>query len=818
MLSQKAGAALLVLLAAALGTAPGSRGAGPPEPGEKDNLLAVAAALQRVDADAGTVTLKHVSGTTAADVLNLLALASETKPREGGEAIVAFEARAARAEKLPTLTNVPVRPGAGITREGKTAALQDLRAGEVVIVQLAPDRATGLAIAAIRTAGADEGGGKGKGAGKKGPSRTGFLDKVHAEPGGAEFRYVVFVPHGYDGAKALPVILFLHGSGQTGTDGRKQLTVGLGPAIKAREKDFPFLAVFPQARKGGWGAGAPDGRLALAILAEVEKAYAVDGERVYLTGVSMGGAGTWSLAAAHPRRFAAIVPVCASGDPRQAARLKDAPCWCFHGDADEVVKVKQSRDMIWAIRQAGGEPRYHEYPGVGHACWDRVYATPDLYEWLLGQRRGPDGTGRAQAPARKGPEDGPAAAYAAILLDWDAAQKGYRDALGRAKSDAERRRVASEKSPRPGPLADRCLKLAEAHPNAPPGRAALWWAVRNAPGTAAAKKAADRLIQGGFTRKEVDQLVTLFEAGEATEEVVRIAPRAVKKHLDHPRVAWLLAEVCCSYARSAKAPAAFAEAADLIAVRFADSPDITHFCEGLGCVAHPPWAAAYEKHLRAVVAKNRTRLVRCTASFALADVVHRAGRQDEAERLYARFIKEFEGLPAYPASDIDESLLASARAQLEDLRTWPRMLGKPVPQIEGEDLDGRAMKLSEYRGKVVLLSFWSTACAPCMKLVAHERALVARLKDKPFAIVGVNGQRPEAVRKALADSPLPWRSFKDQRAGGKPITQEWKLLGLPTLYLIDHGGVIRKRWIGAPPTRDLDHEIDALVQSAMRKE
>src|SRR5207248_7264328 len=104
-----------------------------------------------------------------------------------------------------------------------------------------------------------------------------------------------------------------------------------------------------------------------------------------------------------PKRWAAIVPVCGGGDPKQAAKIKDVPCWCFHGDADQVVKVKQSRDMIWALRQAGGEPLYHEYPGVGHNCWDRVYATPDLYEWLLEQRRKVTssesrGTGNGPAP------------------------------------------------------------------------------------------------------------------------------------------------------------------------------------------------------------------------------------------------------------------------------------------------------------------------------------------------------------------------------------------------------------------------------------
>jgi len=293
----------------------------------------------------------------------------------------------------------------------------------------------------------------------------------------------------------------------------------------------------------------------------------------------------------------------------------------------------------------------------------------------------------------------------------------------------------------------------------------------------------------------------------------------VKRHLDHPRAAWLLTQVCVSYAydESPKAPRAFAEAADLIAGRFAASPEIYHFCEHLGIVAHPRWAGQYEKHLRAILSKNRDRRVRCVAHFALASVVQNSGetRHDEAERLYAQFVKDFDGSTQYPALGVEEDLRARAEAQLEDLRTWPRMLGKPAPEIDGEDLDGRPMKLSEFRGKVVLLSFWATSCFPCMKLIPHERSLVARLKGRPFAVVGVNDDRPEVLRKALARNPVTWRSFKNKRGDRKAITQEWKLLGWPTLYLIDHKGIILARWDGLGPNTMA--EIEKTVDEAVRE-
>ena len=125
----------------------------------------------------------------------------------------------------------------------------------------------------------------------------------------------------------------------------------------------------------------------MAIVAEVEKEYKVDPKRVYLTGLSMGGFGTWSLAIKDPTRWAAIVPICGGGDAKQAAKIKDLPCWCFHGDADPAVAVGMSRTMIQALKDAGGQPKYTEYPGVGHNSWDKAYATPDLYKWLLSQQR-----------------------------------------------------------------------------------------------------------------------------------------------------------------------------------------------------------------------------------------------------------------------------------------------------------------------------------------------------------------------------------------------------------------------------------------------
>ena len=221
---------------------------------------------------------------------------------------------------------------------------------------------------------------------------TGFLDRTIKDADGKEAKYVLFVPDGYkaDGDKAYPVILFLHGSGETGDDGKKQSGTGLGPAIRNEEKagkHFPFFVVFPQSQERTWKADSKDGQRAIAILDAVEKDYKIDEKRQYLTGLSMGGFGTWSLAEKYPDRWAAIVPVCGGGNPADVKAIKDIPCWVFHGEADKTVNVEKGRQMVAALKEAGGKPKFTEYPGVGHNSWDKAYATPELYEWLLEQHK-----------------------------------------------------------------------------------------------------------------------------------------------------------------------------------------------------------------------------------------------------------------------------------------------------------------------------------------------------------------------------------------------------------------------------------------------
>jgi predicted peptidase len=198
----------------------------------------------------------------------------------------------------------------------------------------------------------------------------------------------VYLPQGYDGSKPFPVVLFLHGSGERGTDGLMSAEVGLGPAIVQNPDRFPCIALFPQALTT-WKDGSDDANFALQVLKEAMQSLKVDPSKVILTGLSMGGSGSWSIAAAHPDLFSAVVPVCGAGDEATALATRDLPVWALIGDADSDRTLYRCRDMVRALRNDGHPPRYTEFRGVPHNSWDRTYNDPSVIEWMLGQTRKP---------------------------------------------------------------------------------------------------------------------------------------------------------------------------------------------------------------------------------------------------------------------------------------------------------------------------------------------------------------------------------------------------------------------------------------------
>lgn len=225
------------------------------------------------------------------------------------------------------------------------------------------------------------------------PLPPGFVQKSFTNQDDTRSPYVVYVPESYDGSKPLPVILFLHGAGESKGGAKMPIEQGLmNGHFQKQVKKFPAIVVIPQAEAmrtavpGRWSAANPDGKRAISMLDATMKEYKCDEKRQYLTGLSMGGFGTWSIAAAYPERWACIVPICGGGNPEDAEKIKNIPTWVFHGGADAVVKPELSRTMIDAITKAGGKPRYTEMAHVGHNSWDAAYAVEELYTWMFSQK------------------------------------------------------------------------------------------------------------------------------------------------------------------------------------------------------------------------------------------------------------------------------------------------------------------------------------------------------------------------------------------------------------------------------------------------
>ncbi len=208
--------------------------------------------------------------------------------------------------------------------------------------------------------------------------------------------YLLFLPDGYgaDATKRWPLILFLHGAGERGSDVWKVATHG-PPKIDTTESNFPFIVVSPQCPNGKiWSDD-----LLLALLDEIESKYAVDTHRIYLTGLSMGGFGTWNLALSHPERFAAVAPICGGGetilitlakdfDKAQLAKIRSLGVWAFHGGKDPTVSPNESERMVAALKSIGcADVKLTIYPEAQHDCWTQTYANPELFAWLLKHSR-----------------------------------------------------------------------------------------------------------------------------------------------------------------------------------------------------------------------------------------------------------------------------------------------------------------------------------------------------------------------------------------------------------------------------------------------
>jgi predicted peptidase len=196
-----------------------------------------------------------------------------------------------------------------------------------------------------------------------------------------EIRFLLYLPEAYDKSdKLFPLLLFLHGSEERGE--MLEFVKKHGPPkLIESGKSFPFIIASPQCPEGErWSVEKLD-----ILLDELVSNYNIDRNCIMVTGLSMGGQGTWNLAYAYPKRFAAIVPICGRTDPSKARKIKDLPIWVFHGDEDDVVPVSESENMVKALKAVGSNVKYTVYAGVGHESWEKAYSDPKLWEWMESQ-------------------------------------------------------------------------------------------------------------------------------------------------------------------------------------------------------------------------------------------------------------------------------------------------------------------------------------------------------------------------------------------------------------------------------------------------
>lgn len=204
------------------------------------------------------------------------------------------------------------------------------------------------------------------------------------QPG--ELRYLLYLPKDYDEHKPVlwPLVVFLHGRGERGNDLHTLTRNGI-PRLLKEGQEFPFIVVSPQCPADTrWVERIS---LLTGFVEDMMSRFAVDANRVYCTGISMGGFGTWALVIANPNLFAAIMPICGGGEPQQVCAIKHVPVWTFHGDKDSTVPIGRTEEMVNALKTCGGNVQFTVYPGVGHDSWTQTYNNPQVFSWLLEHTR-----------------------------------------------------------------------------------------------------------------------------------------------------------------------------------------------------------------------------------------------------------------------------------------------------------------------------------------------------------------------------------------------------------------------------------------------
>ncbi len=367
---------------------------------------------------------------------------------------------------------------------------------------------------------------------------------------------------------------------------------------------------------------------------------------------------------------------------------------------------------------------------------------------------------------------------------------------------------------------DQLMTLAREAPGSQASVLALLFMADRWPETAEAEVAIAELRQA-FKTASIDDLASCFDqdllrGGKNRRSIASVLKLRVEQEPDHPRAAKLLAAaagILMPPNDSLKPSKELLQIAELVQKRYATSPELVNFCEIVSCHGRPLiWTQSFEPHVRHILNVNPDRFVQCAAHFALASIVRSGGieRQEEARNLYREFLARFDATASYNWVSAERLWRQRSESILEVIETHG--LGMLAPETDGVGLDGESISLNDYRGQVVLVSFWATWCGPCMTAIPHERGLLMRFGTAEFAILGMNADRDVAkARAAVKDHDITWRSLwtREDR-----FVNNWTVSEYPTFYLLDRNHFIKRQWTGLPSGEELEDAVRGLINES----
>jgi peroxiredoxin len=357
--------------------------------------------------------------------------------------------------------------------------------------------------------------------------------------------------------------------------------------------------------------------------------------------------------------------------------------------------------------------------------------------------------------------------------------------------------------------------LAEKYPESVEGFRARVWVAENTPTSELGKQAIAKLNSSKMLGQPPTEIIKAFDAASTIiprpiSQLTETCFQACQQHPNDSETGRLLATVCLESRLSAgdKPPKLFREAADLIVAKYAADKGISHFCESLCLHGVPNWAAEFESHLHTIAERNPKPLVLLTSRYSLCEIELARGADHEqyAAKQFEQYAKDFE--KETKKSGVAKVLVSKAKDHVQRLKTCA--MGMEAPAFTGTDLNGKVVSLKDYRGKVLVLVFWTSSCVPCMKEVPHELGWLKSFQDRPFAILGINGDDNLSQAKlAVKNFGMTWPSLADEPT--KQVQKLYHIAAYPTVYVIDHTGIIRQNHLRGAA---LDLPLEALIQAA----